>query len=506
MNKYILAMYDVAGKQEYIFRQPTIKQIVGASNIISDVFKDYLYPAAREYCETNKDVIYDYQNNPSVDFTVEGFKKHLDEGYVGEVVYEGGGNFIVLYKDSDTCININKIFTKNLLEKTYSLRVLCTYVDVDLTDDKITDFNEDRRRLYEKHIITQNEETFIRPVNVMPFVQVEKETSLPLSDLNKFELDENKKKVSREGIAKHKKYKEVVKNEYGEKILDNLVYCKGEDSLLSVIFIDGNNMGAKVQQCLQGMKTYEECVKKLRSFSNDIQKNYVDDRVKDITEALYDGSDKDKAAELMRRMVVFAGDEMSFIVSARDSLKAIEAYFKNLPDEDSSCAGVAIFHSHAPYSEAYKIAEECCESGKQRMKHNKETNTCYIDFQYCQSGLGMDLETIRKREVGNVFISKPWLIRGESNDPNTVTLTKVNRVVEDLNMLGSRTNIKTLANVAKSSLTEFDMEMERIYAHQSSDIQEKINYTFKELKGDERRKLIYDIVIVYDLWFRGKEA
>ena len=47
-NKYVLAMYDVRGKQNYIFRNNHIKEIAGASAIIRDIFKDYLKESVSE--------------------------------------------------------------------------------------------------------------------------------------------------------------------------------------------------------------------------------------------------------------------------------------------------------------------------------------------------------------------------------------------------------------------------------------------------------------------------
>lgn len=48
-SKYALAMYDVRGKQEYIFKTNKLKEIVGGSCIIRDCFKEYLFPSAEEY-------------------------------------------------------------------------------------------------------------------------------------------------------------------------------------------------------------------------------------------------------------------------------------------------------------------------------------------------------------------------------------------------------------------------------------------------------------------------
>lgn len=45
----VLAMYDIRGKQEFIFRNQHIKEIIGGSAIIRDCYADYLKPCAEKY-------------------------------------------------------------------------------------------------------------------------------------------------------------------------------------------------------------------------------------------------------------------------------------------------------------------------------------------------------------------------------------------------------------------------------------------------------------------------
>lgn len=184
----VLAMYDVRGKQEYIYRSNHIKEIVGASCIIRDVFKDYLYPAAREVRNrtidlAEKEALYDYNqmkqtNGEITKFSLGNFEKRMnEEQFIGEVVYDGGGNFLVLYKNKETCVEINKIFTKKLMQNTYSLKVLCTYIG----DLNYKQYREDNKRLYQKHRINEAQESVIYPVNSIPIVQTDYLTSRPLS-------------------------------------------------------------------------------------------------------------------------------------------------------------------------------------------------------------------------------------------------------------------------------------------------------------------------------------
>lgn len=554
-SKYALAMYDVRGKQEYIFKTNKLKEIVGGSCIIRDCFKEYLFPSAEEYMRrkakkegiplSDDEVcgIYNYNDpkkepeyiseiNKGKEFSQKAFERMMQDEkcaarYAGEVVYEGGGNFFVLYKDKETCIEINKIFTRKLLKELYTLKVLCTYIEL---ENGLVNFIEDRKKLYEKHRISEAEESVICPVNTLPFVQVDEVTSLPLTKYN----ENTRKKVSTEAEAKLAKHLDVYNEKYGEKDLDKLVTRKGEESLLAVVYIDGNNMGAKVQNVLGTETSYDQCVKKLRETSEFIQKNYVEDRIKDIDQMLEEKAKKGKK-KAGKRLVVFAGDEINLICNARDAYDIAKTYLKGLhqvswkdsTEPCSACAGIAIFHSHAPYAQAYKIAEECCESGKTRMKklekarekEGKSKEVCYIDVHYCQKGIGMSLEDIREKEVGGL-ISKPWLLDMEdeknttSKMPEDITIMEIEKVVEALQMIESRTNVKDLAVAAKLSEGAFNLEMRRIYAHQSDeDIKRRMKEIFVQEDREEfgqkykkYRKMIYDIVIVYDLWFRKEEG
>jgi len=520
-NEYVLAMYDIRGKQDYIYRSNKIKEIVGGSAIIRDCFKMFLYPAAKEYRDGCKlcnaeEAIFDYKYaKENSDFERKAFKQRMSGNqYIGEVIYNGGGNFFVLYKNAEICREVNKIFTKNVLENTYSLKVLCTFID----NVNFDNYREDRDKLYTQHRSRESSETNEAPAQVLPFTQVDRGTSMPLYKKHKESESEEAVKMSRERFYKYNKYDEVKITEseiFGELVLDNLVTEKGEESLLAVIYIDGNNMGAKVMNCLKGKRTYEDCIKEMRKFSETIQKNYVDDAINKINDILIKKYKTDEVVteknkdKIKRRFIIYAGDEINFICNARDAYDIARAYLESLPENDSACAGIAIFHSHAPYSEAYRIAEECCESGKTKMKECKIDNASLIDFHYCQGGIGINLETIRKIEIGNK-ISKPWFIKGKNNgNERCITAEIVDAMVKELNTI-SRTNVKSLASHAKDSIPSLKMEIKRIIAHSKSDEKPDI-YLEKflgknKLNDDEMSRLIYDIIIVYDLWFEKQKG
>lgn len=526
-NDYILAMYDIRGKQDFIYKSSKIKEIVGGSYIIRDCFDDCLFPAAEECSEKG---IFSYRRNTSHeesnDFTVENFKKRLQEGYIGEVIYDGGGNFFVLYKDVIIYREVNRRFYHNLLEKTYSLKVLTTYID----NVNFENYREDQKKLYAKHRRREQRESMISPVNTLPIVQTDYRTSLPLAELQYIGDGRvgREEKVSLESKKKYEKYSQIEKNGkedrqiQGSRLLDELVTKRGEESLLAVIYIDGNNMGAQVEKCLNNLKkddgtenkSYEASAKALRNFSAEIQKHYITDRIRDV-DALLSEKENEK-----RRFVIYAGDEVTFICNARNAYDVAVEYLTKLAESSeeeaprTSCAGIAVFHSHAPFPEAYRIAEECCESGKKLMKEQKIEHASLIDFHYCQGAFGTSLEEIR-REEETEDSSSPWFVnrfggqhkagKPELIDGKYVSCEIVQKMQEMLNRAG-RSNIKNLALSAKKSAADFKSELERICAHQ---LEKEIDFSLGGLLNvnDElQRKLIYDMVIVYDIWFDRKET
>ncbi len=522
-NTPVLALYDVKGKQEFIFRTDKIKEIIGGSLIIRDVYRDYLAKAAKEGPFKDKNGLFglDKQVKKLEDFSRVNWESHLAAGYIGEVVYEGGGELYVLYESEDTAKQVNQIFTKMILEEIGGLKVLCSFI----SDIDFDDYKADRKWLKSIHRQRENETYIIRPVNALPFIQIDNNTSQPIvyTGISKISGKNLPERATQEQYAKLKKYNEVIddpefQKEYGELILDKLVEEKGEDSILAAVYIDGNKMGEHFDGALDRTGNgYEECIKAQREESLNIQENYIDRPRKAIEKLL---REKNNKGSKDHRMIVFAGDEMSFICKGRDAFDVVKKYFETLrtnksengeiseAKDRSSCAGVALFHSHAPYGEAYKIAKDCCKNAKKKMKENMDEDTCYLDFQYCQGGLGMDLDAMRLNETQEL-ISKPWLMAGESENPEMTTIEEVAKVVRGFRKMNARTNIKGFVSTAKESLPAFEMDLKRAYAHMNTDLQKdsdiKFIFTDDSFNGERRRKLIYDIGIVYDQWFREEK-
>lgn len=561
-------MYDIRGKQEFIYRSSKLKEIVGASLIIRDLFEDYLYDAAMT-CRDNinkeskvkeeykdKDAIFKYDpNEEELDkFEFKEFEKRMNgDQYIGEIVYDGGGNFLLLYKNENAMKKTTEIFTKKILKEIGTLKVVATYIGGISKDNyHSNDLKNpgDYERLYQKHRLRESTALYTLPYGSLPIVQTEPTSSLPLTYMydnapkDSSASEKNYVKYSTETNAKLKKYWEETRKpdcEMGETVLDNIVAeTKGEDSMLAIFYIDGNAMGAKVQACLKGKKNYDDCVNLLREFSKKIQKTFIDDRKADMLK-IDDTKSSDKK-NYKSRILIGAGDEMTIICKADESYETIKEYLSKIPSPYSSCAGAAIFHSHTPFSDAYRIAEQCCEDTcKNYMKDNELTLANLMDFEYCQGGIGFKLSDIRK-ENGDDNNSRPWLVErnvgdnvrnldelmeneeippweegkaveeiGNKEKINTLkdllSLQKVEEFHTKLSLLG-RTNIKDLAVPVSLSETALRTELRRIIAHMSKDKKEKMEFESDTKIIEyfvENKKLLKDLVRMYDMGYGKAE-
>ena len=242
------------------------------------------------------------------------------------------------------------------------------------------------------------------------------------------------------------------------------------------------------------------------------------------------------------RILIGAGDEMTIICKADESYETIKEYLSKIPSPYSSCAGAAIFHSHTPFSDAYRIAEQCCEDTcKNYMKDNELTLANLMDFEYCQGGIGFKLSDIRK-ENGDDNNSRPWLVErnvgdnvrnldelmeneeippweegkaveeiGNKEKINTLkdllSLQKVEEFHTKLSLLG-RTNIKDLAVPVSLSETALRTELRRIIAHMSKDKKEKMEFESDTKIIEyfvENKKLLKDLVRMYDMGYGKAE-
>lgn len=484
--KNVLALYDCRSKQEYIYRTNRVQEIMGGSEILRSLFTDFFENTTDFKIKT------DWQNGDVPENYLEYFNAGDNDA---EIIYEGGGNLCVIFKDEETYKNVNRKFSREALEKAFNVSIISSSAPV------TGDFIADRKRLYAENTLRKNTGAFYTPCNVLPFTQVDRVTFQPIV---KKETAKQKQYTS-ESRCKKKKYDSIKEEKYSvfEREFDRMV-DKGTDSLLAIIYIDGNNMGQKVKNVTDGKNDYTAGINALRNFSKKTNVDFVENPIKAITQKLEtlhsNASDEKEKKKYLFRKIISGGDEITIVCNAHTVPEILETYFDKLTSEsdNSACAGVAIFHSHAPFADVYKIAEECCEMGKKKSHLEENAGKNYIDFHYCHAGITNSLEAIRDIQEKN-YTARPYeyseswkeflrlgkLLATKSSDSDKKILT--------------RSDIKILGEAIVNGESYYKEEMRRIA---SRDKGGSLAELFEN--EDKIKKILFDISIVYDLWFAGE--
>lgn len=496
MSKRLLAKYDFRSKQQYIYRTNKVKEIVGASELITQAYSDFFDVlgiagihvdngiAVNGICPKDKPCAFDsgemlrYINNPKLPFDPE-FGDDLD----GKIIYIGGGNLYMLWRNVTIAETASGILCKMLRENAYSLSAICGMTEYS------GDYSSDMKNLNDDFERCKVVSPPFLPTAMLPFTELDRRTSLPVAHKagkNGSKHLQPNESVSEESFLKRRQYKAS----HGDKVelLDNMITEKGRESLLAVIYIDGNNMGVRVAREMNPndnpITDYTEGVRTIRALSNSIQESFVSVPRKAINEAAKsDERMKDKI-----RWIVSGGDEITLICNARAALDVVRLYFQALAEtgkENTACAGIAVFHSHFPFAKAYAVAEECCENAKKLNRRNGSNNSL-VDFQFIYAGVTGDLKSMRKQD--GRFMARPYLVSGTVPRITDDFILRAER----LKKIG-RANIKNLSSRLFGAEEEYMFDVERLNA-QYSDVELKKNYA-------EDRKFILDIAQFYDIWF-----
>lgn len=410
-EKEVLAMYDVRGIQNYIFKSNVAKEIIGASALVEKIVTGGLQKYIEGLdAEVQKNYMIDWENDDD-----QAFLKNQD--VMMQVMFVGGGNAYVLFRKGSECQKVNQFLGKYILDATYSLNLSIAVIEK--TDSYNADYNKinlELRKIKAYMSLTQ-------PMGALPFMAADTITGYPITgkDSKKSEYLCTEAKLKRRAFPEQE----------SEKVFDRMVSEKGDNSLLAVVHMDGNQMGIQIQEKMSRIGPYEDAIPAMRKISKEIAVTFRDtfDRMLAYMDELAPKVKKNVRNKLYREIVV-AGDDITFVCNAKLAIPAVKYFLQNLGTEYSACGGIAFFNSHFPFSDAYKVAEACCESAKKRAKINTNRGNdgkigCYLDYQVCTNISAAQLDKYREKnyvtDMGSI-IYRPYYVNVDGrkvlNDKN----------------------------------------------------------------------------------------
>lgn len=499
-DKPILAQYTIRAKQDYIFKTNRMLEIVGASAIISDVWKELRKTAI------NIGLIVQTEDD---DFQEEDVLNRMKEEKLNlSILFCGGGNETVLLDSMETYQKLNRAFSYYLLKEYPGMIPMA--VAVEYTGH----YKNDYKYLMEKSDIQKRKMISGQDNFILPFSIMDRNTFLPMGVCD---YSVGEERLSEESYSKRKKGKEVRDDRV--KVLDEIITRKNTESLLAIVHADGNNMGVKIADLIGNNTTYGDCVRIMRSFTKktaDVFHTKGIEALEQCQQAIKERVKKENLEKLFYayRVIVADGDDMTFVCNARYVMEYVKAYLKAVSSDGvidnsdwnySSCAGICIFHSHYPIKRAYMLAEQACDNAKKKVhEFNPEQKACvkeecWVDFHYIHGGISGDLDEIRYMQNTEKLMARPWQLVSENKETNTRDYRQLEELATLFIKRGvSRANIKNLANACENSTEIWSRELKRVYGHNKG-LEQEVNKIFE--KQDDLQKAFYDLGEVFDLWF-----
>jgi len=363
MDKMCLALYDVTGIQQFIFSSNRAKENIGASVYVRRILDGEL----RKILGSVGDKTADFEQQP------DKLQITANNQLQSEIIYIGGGNAMVLYRNRDLAIAATRELARRiLLDTRNTLGLAVAYVDTSLKN-----FCNDQRQLRLQIDKCKASQPRSEPLGGIA-VTIECADGLPACGAKgkKAEFISNPANNKLEN-AKDNIFKHLIpdKREFPMEF-DELGGEKGEQSQIAVVHIDGNGMGAFIKQAVESVaeKGYDSAVAAMRRLSKEIQAAYeqvfrdvcveLDNAMQsvDVRETI-----KSKKNFLPIRPLILSGDDTTFVCDGRIGLQLTARFLELLAQRKidgtalSACAGIAITGSHFPFHRAYSLAEALCE-------------------------------------------------------------------------------------------------------------------------------------------------
>lgn len=203
-------------------------------------------------------------------------------------------------------------------------------------------------------------------------------------------------------------------------LIDDLGRSRGEASLLGVVHLDGNGVGAAIRDWLQAKASAPdaEVREAYREWSGSLDERVAATWaavVERVRRSVVDGQilgprggapiQLGSEGRLPIRPVLAGGDDLTFLCDGRlaldlaaEALRAFAAQEVRHLGRGSACAGVALVPIHFPFSRAYDLAEQLCQSAKAGRRARQDDGP-WLDWQIGPPTPGEPVSTHRARAL-----------------------------------------------------------------------------------------------------------
>jgi hypothetical protein len=311
MSRYLYGA-SVQGIQDFIFKTNGLQEIVGASEIVKSLEKEFV-----DFAQISDD----------------------------DILLNAAGNIKAIFDDRASLEKVVLEFPKLIMQKAYGITISEAAVKM---DGKFTDQKEAIKELEKRLKIQRNKPSI--PLDLSTnILELAPKTARPLVE----------KDVDKSTKQKREAYAQWFKNERRDdkdfEKSKELSYISNSKAKLAVIHADGNGLG----QLIPTLKNIPEFSRGLNLAT---------------TEA-YEKAKKLLKNDKIRK-IILGGDDMTVICDANYALEFTKVFLEEFEKQTlektgyklTACAGIAFCNEKYPFHYAVSLAEALCSATKKHAK------------------------------------------------------------------------------------------------------------------------------------------
>lgn len=191
-EQFLLAVYDISGIQEFIFASNRLKENIGGSYIVGSMMRTH-FPEVLEQVASKRN------GKVMTDWEEASFGLFDDPDGLAEIIYIGGGNALVVYRDWKLYNEVNKQFSLEVIKESYTLTLVTEAIAFSPSGEN--SYGHLFKRLMEKLDRTKSEIVRSKPLGTLPIFTQERFGGWPVTSMDK---NANHEEVSTEQALKRK--------------------------------------------------------------------------------------------------------------------------------------------------------------------------------------------------------------------------------------------------------------------------------------------------------------
>jgi len=402
MNDCHAVLLDTASIQNYIFQSNKLRENLGASFLVEEIYRTHLACAlcavtGRTSAEESAHLeSWKTAKSEALDCT-----KAVDIGYIG------GGNALLFFQAEKLAHKFVEEWTKILL---IHASTLTTAVATSPFPQEPQKFSESLKALF---IQLERNKAEHSPITSLPRHGITAEcmhsgssTEIYTALSEEYVSAGVYARIEAANASKNaleKKYEKILRNRlWFTNELEELGGKPTEDSHIAIVHIDGNDIGERFKktETLKERRTLSKTVHEATENAFGGLVNVAVEKYDAIMQSLGHTPESNiyKRNILPIRPIILGGDDVTFVCDGKLGIYFAKLFieaFENADKNSTACAGVAIIKTKYPFYRGVKLADELCSNAK-TIRKEKNSSASFLDFHISLGGIAGTLPEMRK--------------------------------------------------------------------------------------------------------------